>query len=602
VPINIFDDISTLEQVGLKRKFLFKKNGIFQIKDLLLKFPENFLNLTTALQEGEIFIELKILRKIGFTKLFKIYALHADQEIELNFFNDAIFKFLAPNSIYKFHGTLKKNEIWTMDSPKLVNSKITILAIYKTNLGHYFLSKLILEVIQMLEDGEMIHDGLNMKRILLNLHTNVEKDRSLEALKYLEASLFAKIFEPGGDDASIVTEPVELDVNFSQQQKDVIQSVEQDLNSRLGMKHLVFGEVGAGKTFVALSIILKTLRAGYNVVLLAPTVALAYQHSVTLFPYIEKFGFKPILFTSKIKKKKKTKQAIEEGEFNFILGTHSLLHTENFKNVGLVIIDEMQKFGVLQRANLLEQAVKKNLLMLSATPIPRSLSILMKNFLQFSFLPSFYEKKIETKAMSKSKMETVVERVRNKKGYWVLPSIEEYEKSVGVKARFEILKEKELNVFLLHGKMSDADKIDVIENFKRCEVGVLVSTSVIEIGINVPDAFFIIIEDAVQFGLSSLHQLRGRVGRDGSQAYCILLYQNFGLKLRYLEENEGGFEIANKDLELRGQGQLLGIRQHGTYGFTFLTENDKDILDLAYQHRKIFKEFEYFINTHELLH
>ena len=341
------------------------------------------------------------------------------------------------------------------------------------------------------------------------------------------------------------------------------------------MNRLLQGDVGAGKTLVAASAILYAVEAGFQAALMAPTQVLAEQHFENFQRWFSPVGVRTALRTSA----RQERSHLEwEGESQVLIGTHALLHDVPFQQLGLVVIDEQHKFGVLQRAKLLDRQPAPDLLVMTATPIPRTLAMTVYGDLEVSVLDEkpTNRRSIITRVRSSSKVPEAAEFIRERvetgrQAYIIYPVIDESE-TLSVKAATTefVHWEKILapaRCGLLHGRLSSDEKENVMEAFRQGQIDVLISTTVIEVGVDVPNATVILIENAERFGLAQLHQLRGRIGRSQYQSYCILLTDRENPaaldKLRVLEENENGFEIAEADLKLRGPGDLLGTTQSG---------------------------------------
>jgi len=389
-----------------------------------------------------------------------------------------------------------------------------------------------------------------------------------------------------------------LPFKLTNAQKKTSWQIIKDLEKKIPMNRLLEGDVGSGKTIVAVMAILSALNKGFQVAILAPTEVLAFQHYLEITNFLKKYKFKIGLLTgsqSKIGERKTTKAKfstkIKRGEVSLIIGTHSIIQEKiQFKNLALVIIDEQHRFGVKQRAFLQQNAMKiktesgKNLphlLTMTATPIPRTLSLALFGSLDLSIIDEYPKgkKEIITKIISPEKRACVYGFIENqvKKGeqvFIVCPLVEESSNFSTVKSAIEEHKNLQKNVFpslkigLLHGKMKPKEKEFVMNAFKNKKNDILVSTSVIEVGIDIPNATTIVIEGAERFGLAQLHQFRGRVGRSKKQSYCFLFTSESAsestFRLRTMEKTNNGFGIAEADLKLRGPGQFLGTLQSGS--------------------------------------
>lgn len=367
-------------------------------------------------------------------------------------------------------------------------------------------------------------------------------------------------------------------------QHRVIEEIRADLSSTDKMIRLLQGDVGSGKTVVALASLLMALDSAYQGVIMAPTDILAGQHFASFEKMLKGTDVSIALLTGREKGKKR--EAILEklamGEIDILIGTHAVFTQDvAFKNLGLVVIDEQHKFGVQQRLALTKKQKGVNLLVMTATPIPRTLALTTYGDMDISLLDEKPKNRIpvETKVISSEKVQEVIEKLFQKikssqekvQVYWVCPLVQESEKSdlIAAEKRYETLSSVfKDRVGLVHGKMKGNEKDAVMNKFKSGELDVLVSTTVIEVGVDVPTASVIVIEGAERFGLAGLHQLRGRVGRGGGKSICLLLHgknlsQTAIARLKVMRESENGFVIAEEDLRLRGAGELLGVRQSG---------------------------------------
>lgn len=369
-------------------------------------------------------------------------------------------------------------------------------------------------------------------------------------------------------------------------QKRVIQEVNKDLAKDHPMSRLVQGDVGSGKTMVALLATLQTIEAGHQAGLMAPTEILAEQHFRNAKKLFEPLGLRVALLTGKSKAKERAELlvALEAGEIHFLIGTHALIEdVVQFRSLGLVIIDEQHRFGVEQRAKLKRKGVSPHFLVMTATPIPRTLAMTVYGDLDVSVLDELPPGRspIQTRVIFDSKrveamtfMAAQIERGRQ--AYIVYPLVEESEK-IDLKnalEEFEKLKEQfpKYKFGLLHGRMKSDEKDAVMDQFRQGEIQVLVSTTVIEVGVDVPNANIMVIEHAERFGLSQLHQLRGRVGRGAHKSFCVMIMghavsQEARERTAFMEKTSDGFKVAEFDLELRGPGEFLGSRQSGLPGF-----------------------------------
>jgi ATP-dependent DNA helicase RecG len=384
-------------------------------------------------------------------------------------------------------------------------------------------------------------------------------------------------------------------------QKRVLGEIVADMERPAPMNRLLLGDVGSGKTLVAFEAAVIAMENGCQVALMAPTEILAAQHHLTARRLLGRAGYKVDLLISGIKpaEKRAVLEGLRDGTTQFVAGTHALLEdAAAFRDLGLVIVDEQHRFGVLQRKRLMEKGTLPDVLVMTATPIPRTLSLTLYGDLDQSVIDELPpgRRPVETRVVSQDALPGVWEfaRAEMKKGrqaYVVYPVIEESKAEMkAAVAEFERLSKKvfsELQVGLLHGRLKSDEKEAVIERFRQGELSVLVSTTVIEVGVDVPNATLMVIEHADRFGLAQLHQLRGRVGRGAERSFCVLVaprkMTDVGQeRLTTMVRTNNGFEIAEVDLRLRGPGELFGTRQHGEAGFHAAHPlRDFDLLETA---------------------
>ncbi len=372
-----------------------------------------------------------------------------------------------------------------------------------------------------------------------------------------------------------------LPFNLTGAQERALEDIETDMSSASRMLRLLQGDVGSGKTVVAALAMLQAVEAGTQAALIAPTEILARQHGESLKPWLEAAGIRAVVLTGRDKSagRELILKQIHNGAAQIIIGTHAIFQKDvEYQNLGLAIIDEQHRFGVQQRLKLSEKGKNIDMLVMTATPIPRTLTLTAYGDMDVSRLDEKPpgRKPIDTRLFSNDKLEDITEGLSRQieKGariYWVCPLVEESDVMdlAAAQERYDILQGRYGDkVGLVHGKMKAEERDAVMEKFSRGDLDILVATTVIEVGVNVPEATVMIIEHAERFGLSQLHQLRGRVGRGGDQSFCFLIYAGpLGLiakeRLNVMRDTEDGFIIAEKDLELRGGGDVLGVRQSG---------------------------------------
>jgi len=393
-----------------------------------------------------------------------------------------------------------------------------------------------------------------------------------------------------------------LDFQLTKSQARVISEIEEDMKSQKPMNRLLQGDVGSGKTIVALYALILTVQNGYQGALMVPTEILAEQHYRNVKTLTNGLGINVMLLSGDLKEEERRRryQMIDIGEADIVIGTHALIQEGvNFKNLGLVVIDEQHKFGVMQRAMLQSKSRNPDILVMTATPIPRTLALTVYGDMDVSTIDElppgrgeiktfFFEEKNREKAYKIAE-----EQIRiGRQAYVVYPIIDESEKS-DMRAAVKMHKDlsgrfPDLKIGLLHGRMKSREKEAVMHDFKDRKIDMLVSTMVIEVGVDISNASVMIIEHAERFGLSQLHQLRGRIGRGEHLSYCILISEpkseDAKHRINAMLETQDGFKIAEADLEIRGPGEFFGTRQHGLPELKIANiVRDRDLLEIAKQ-------------------
>ena len=445
---------------------------------------------------------------------------------------------------------------------------------------------------------ELIH----FPRALKDIDLASKRLKYEEAFKFMYKMNYLKLSSKKNDglerivDKKKVREFInELPFKLTPDQEKAVDAIYEDLTSSNRMNRLLQGDVGSGKTIVAIISLYINYLGGYQGALMAPTEILANQHFINIEKMFNKYGIRVALLTGNTKKKVSLYKTIENNEIDVIIGTHALISEKlEYANLGLVITDEQHRFGVNQRSNLKNKGKKPDILYMSATPIPRTYALTLYGDMDVSSIKTVPSGKKEIKTFIKSDKEikdvltSMLDEI--KKGhqvYVVAPLIEESENSelTNVEKLYDNLEKalgKVCKIGLLHGKMSAKDKDEVMDKFKNNEIQILVSTTVIEVGVDVKNATMMVIFDAFKFGLSALHQLRGRVGRNSLDSYCILVSSRETERLKILEQTNDGFKVSEEDFKLRGSGDIFGVRQSGDMAFKILNiKNDFEILKLA---------------------
>ena len=409
---------------------------------------------------------------------------------------------------------------------------------------------------------------LTFQLALLSLKT--QYDNEIRGIKYDENVKMSDVINT-------------LPFRLTKAQLRVLEEIDRDMESEKPMNRLLQGDVGSGKTIVAMISAYKAVKSGYQVAVMAPTTILATQHLENFNKILSSFGIKSELLISSLTKKQKqiVLDKLKSGEIDIIIGTHALLQENvEFKKLGLVVTDEQHRFGVKQRSIIAGKGNNPDVLVMTATPIPRTLAIVVYGDLDISIIGELppNRKKIDTLAVRENMTARIVEFIKKnvdegRQAYIVCPFVEDNEDMENVKSIEKLAKTykddifKDYKVEILHGKMKPKEKDQVMQDFKDNKISILISTTVIEVGVDVPNANIMVIENAERFGLAQLHQLRGRVGRGEYKSYCILKYNGNSDLIRQRMETmtatDDGFKIAEKDLELRGSGEFFGTKQHG---------------------------------------
>jgi len=641
--LSLYTDVKFLKGVGEKRAGLLNSLEIRNIYDLFYFVPReyedrrNVKTIFNCVNNESCVIVAKVLqldesRVNNSLKILNVVVSDDTGILTVSFFNQEYLKtMMTQDSWIAFFG--KTEEFYgrkIMKSPDFhiladKNSYIKMIhPVYPLTKGlsQQIAKNILMEALKYLSlCEEFIPESIIEKYNILSITSRIKgvhfpktfyhRDRALFSMKVQEAVTFetavllsknnaktgfvgtAKVFSGELSERFVKSLPFSL----TSAQKKAYSDIQNDLRDKLPMNRLLQGDVGSGKTVVAQMAMLDTVQAGFQVAMMVPTSVLARQHYAKL---TEEFSGLDInvsllLGDTKDSEKNEIKKNIETGQVDILIGTHALIQENvSFKNLGLAVIDEQHRFGVNQRLSLINKGISPDFLVMTATPIPRTLALTVYGELDISTIDQMPKgrKNVITRTLDDSKRKEMYSFVReelnnNNKVFFVYPLIEESEK-VDLKSAQEMYSSELKNEFsdygvgLIHGKMSSFEKNEIMEKFSKGSMNVLVSTTVIEVGIDIPQATVMVVEHAERFGLSQLHQLRGRVGRSNRQSYCFLIISdNTGdeTKQKIIEfaSTTDGFKVADMDLAWRGPGKFFDIQQHGIDEFKFI-DLSQDIL------------------------
>lgn len=625
--LKLSDGIEKIKGIGEKKRAAYKKLGITTVRQLVFHLPRKYIDLTeiTAVSDCETgrfcLVKGQVLRKHGEVRIRKGLSLfHVDVSdgdvMRLTFFNTKYaVSTLKEGESYLFYGevggTLLKRE---MKSPQLIAEDRAggFMPIYPVCVG--ISSKVVAQDIQRALNSlqEPITDTLPQKTAenqhLLTLDAAIRAIHRPKTEREYQNARRRIVFEELLNFSAIMIKmrsvrekkrvlPFErndlteffaaLPFFPTKGQRAAIEDIQNDFCSGSVMNRLIQGDVGSGKTLVAAAAVYMAKKNGRQTAFMAPTELLAQQHKKTLDALLLPLGIKTVLITGsqRAKERREAAEALKNGEYDVAVGTHALISdSTEFCDLGLVITDEQHRFGVAQRANLAAKGRDAHTLVMSATPIPRTLSLIIYGDLDVSLIKELPPGRtpVKTYRINSQKRKRALGFIKDRldegrQAYIVCPLVSKSEEeSAGsgeLLAAAEYFKElqggefRDYSVGLLHGKMTPAQKDKAMAEFLTNQTQLLVCTTVVEVGVDVPNAVVMMIENAERFGLSQLHQLRGRVGRGKHESSCILLTDNAGQttseRLKALADTNDGFKIAEEDLRLRGPGDILGARQHG---------------------------------------
>ena len=626
--LDLNKDVKYVKTVGPSRVKLLNKLKIYTLKDLIEYYPRDYedrskpKNLYECTDGEEVLIEAMPTGRIsemhkGRMTISRLIVKDQTGTCYITWFNQGYLRDkFQPGRMYRFFGKISnKNGRLEMNSPvydEIDQSKNTgkIIPIYpltyelKQTTLRRIIENGLLEVKEQLP--ETLPEYILKENNLWDINNTIERihfpvefsdfNKARERLVFEEllttqlALLKLKNnYEHETDGIQFSKDVYMSDVinilpfKLTKAQLRVLEEIDRDMESNKPMNRLLQGDVGSGKTVVAMISAYKAVKSGYQATIMAPTAILASQHLESFQGILEELGIRVELLISSVTKKKKAEilEKLQNGEIDILIGTHAILE-ENvvFKNLGLVVTDEQHRFGVKQRGTIASKGKNPDVIAMSATPIPRTLALILYGDLDISIIDELppNRKKIETYAVRKNMEERVNNFIRKqitegRQAYIVCPLVEENEDMEGLQSVIELAEKyqketfSEYKVAYLYGKMKPKEKDEIMERFKNGEIQILIATTVIEVGVNVPNASIMVVENAERFGLAQLHQLRGRVGRGEYQSYCILKYEGnsetIRQRMKVMCDTNDGFIISEKDLELRGSGDFFGTEQHG---------------------------------------
>ena len=622
--------VQYIKGIGPKRALYFRRVGVETIKDLIYLVPRRYVDYSTILRicDTRINDEVTIMGHVELvearrtrsrTSLLTVVLRDKSGSMTLKWFNrpDLKGKFkigdwlLVSGKVTFYRGHQIVNPIYELIGEEETEQRKqgTVIPVYPLTEGlsiwdirraaRIALDECLDDISETLPEGIIERNQfMALNTALRNLHFPLTIEEAMAArrrLVYDEFFFFEltlaqrklKLANKNGisfiDHGNLAKKLLNgLPFALTRGQQDAVQDIVGDMKRSQPMNRLLQGDVGSGKTVVALYAILTAIENGYQSVLMAPTEILAEQHYLVLQEMLSGVGVKPYLLTGSIKGEERdaVNEKISSGEAQLILGTHALIEEDiTFHKLGLVVVDEQHRFGVMQRAALVNKGTNPDFLVLSATPIPRTLALTLYGDLDISVITEKPPKRGEVvtkmvnakdKNRTFSFMREILEAGRQ--AFVICPVIEKSEK-MELRSVQEVVQEitaafTNVSVGVIHGRLTTRDRIQIMHEYRNGRISILVATTVVEVGVDIPNATLMLIEHPERFGLAQLHQLRGRIGRGAERSYCFLVLNRYVKpdtfeRIRFFEQNNDGFALAQKDIRLRGPGEILGKRQHG---------------------------------------
>ena len=622
--------VQYIKGIGPKRSFYFKKIGVETVRDLIYLVPRRYVDYSTIMKIHNLRIndEATVMGRVDLVEarrtrnranLITVSLRDESGSVVLKWFNrpDLKGKFrigdrlLVSGKVTFYRGQQFVNPLYELIGEEETEQRIqgSVIPVYPLTEGlslwdirravRIALDECLDEVCETLPESIISRNRLSpLKKALHKLHLPTAIDEAQAArnrLVYDEFFFFELTlaqrrnkltnrqgisFQEKGNLTQRFLE--KLPFTFTRGQKDALQEILADMKRSQPMNRLLQGDVGSGKTVVALYAILVAIENGYQAVLMAPTEILAEQHYIVLDAMLADVGVKPYLLTGSIKGSERdvVVEKASSGAAKLILGTHALIEKDlDFMNLGLAVVDEQHRFGVMQRAALVNKGINPDFLVLSATPIPRTLALTLYGDLDISIITEKPPKRgeIVTKIVKEKDKKTAFTFMREilaegRQAFVICPIIEKSEK-MELRSVQEVTEEivaafPHFSVGVIHGRLNTKDRIGIMHEYRLGRINILVATTVVEVGVDIPNATLMLIEHPERFGLAQLHQLRGRIGRGAERSYCFLVLSRYVQpetyeRIKFFEQNNDGFALAQKDVRLRGPGEILGKRQHG---------------------------------------